>query len=151
MNESVGTSLRTGALIAVLGALAWASGLPALFPSLGPSALVLATDDADPQQVIGGHAIGVLAGLLAYHGLASGLIVTQPFAPLSAAGARLAASGTIAIVLTVAGMLVADRRHPPACATTLIVALGLLSTVADGLLIVAAVTVLVAARIVLPS
>ena len=35
----VGTSLYAGFLFAVLGAVAWASGQPFIFPSLGPSAL----------------------------------------------------------------------------------------------------------------
>ena len=43
MDRRIGTSLHAGLLIAVVGTLAWATGLPALFPSLGPSAFVLAT------------------------------------------------------------------------------------------------------------
>lgn len=38
----------------------------------------------------------------------------------------LGASGVTAVVLTTGGMLASDLRHSPACATTLIVALGLL-------------------------
>lgn len=147
MDDRIATSLHTGLLIAVVGALAWVTGLPALFPSLGPSAFVLATfpesEASDARRVIGSHAIGVAAGLLAYHLFASGIVVTSQVAPLSLAGLRLAVSGVGAIVLTVTGMLQFRVRHPPACATTLIVALGLLPTLFEGALIVAAVAVLV--------
>ncbi len=150
MNDRIATSLHTGLLIAVVGAVAWATGLPALFPSLGPSAFVLATfpesEASDPRRVIGSHAVGVVAGLAAYHLVASGGVVTGHIAPLSLDGLRLAVSGVGAIVLTVAGMLQFGVRHPPACATTLIVALGLLPTLFEGALIVVAVAVLIAVQ-----
>jgi CBS-domain-containing membrane protein len=150
MDDRIATSLHTGLLIAVVGAVAWATGLPALFPSLGPSAFVLATfpesEASDPRRVVGSHAIGVAAGLAAYHLVASGIVVTGQIAPLSLVGLRLAVSGVGAIVLTVAGMLSFGVRHPPACATTLIVALGLLPTFFEGALIVAAVAVLLAVQ-----
>jgi CBS-domain-containing membrane protein len=147
MDDRIATSLHTGLLIAVVGTFAWMSGLPALFPSLGPSAFVLAmfpgSEASDPRRVMGSHALGVVAGLLAYHLLAGGIVVTSRIAPLSVVGLRLAVSSVVAIVLTVGSMLHFRVRHPPACATTLIVALGLLSSPFEGVLIVVAVTVLV--------
>ena len=147
MDDRIATSLHTGLLIAVVGAFAWMSGLPALFPSLGPSAFVLAmfpdSEASDPRRVMGSHALGVVAGLLAYHLLAGGIVVTSRITPLSVVGLRLAVSSVVAIVLTVGSMLHFHVRHPPACATTLIVALGLLSSPLEGVLIVVAVTVLV--------
>ncbi|WP_273837577.1 HPP family protein [Halococcus sp. PRR34] len=147
MDDRLATGLHTGLLIAVIGVLAWATGLPALFPSLGPSAFVLATfpesEASDTRRVVVSHAIGVVAGLATYHLFAGGIVVTSEIAPLSLLGLRLAASGVGAIVLTVMGMIHLGVRHPPACATTLIVALGLLSSPLEGVLIVAAVVVLV--------
>lgn len=147
MDDRLATSLHTGVLVAVVGTFAWVTGLPALFPSLGPSAFVLATypdgEASDPRRVVFGHVVGVVAGLAAYHLLASGVVVTEQVAPFSSVGLRLAASSVLAIVLTVVGMLRLGVRHPPACATTLIVALGLLSTPFQGALIVVAVVVLV--------
>lgn len=147
MDDRIATSLHTGLLVAVAGAFAWATGLPALFPSLGPSAFVLATfpesEASDPRRVIGSHVLGVVAGLLTYHLLASGIVVTGPIAPFSVAGFRLAVSGVGAIVLTVTGMLHFGVRHPPACATTLIVSLGLLSGLLGGVVVVVAVVLLV--------
>ena len=150
MDDRVGTTLHTGLLLSTTGLLAWLSGLPMLFPSLGPSAFVLAlfqdSEAATPRRVVGSHAIGVVAGLATYHLLAGGVAMTSAMEPGSLEGLRLAASGVLATVLTVAGMLATDTRHPPACATTLIVSLGLLSTPVEGTVILLAVVVLVGAN-----
>lgn len=150
MDDRTGTTIHTGLLISTTAALAWLSGLPMLFPSLGPSAFVLAlfqdSEATAPRRVIGGHAIGVVAGLLAYHLLAAGVSMTATADPASLEGLRLAASSVLATTLTAGGMLATDTRHPPACATTLIVSLGLLSTLLEGALIVLTVAVLVVAH-----
>ena len=89
IDERTVTSAHTGVLIAVVGALAWVSGLPTLFPSLGPSAFVLArfpdAETSDPRRVLVGHAVGVVAGLTSYHLFAAGVVVTDQIAPLSSA------------------------------------------------------------------
>ena len=153
MNDALGTTLHTGVLITVTAAVAWLSGLPMLFPSLGPSAFVLAmfpkSDAANPRRVIGGHAIGVAAGLFAYHLLAGDASMTAAADPGTTVGLHLAVSGVVAMVLTVGGMLVARMRHPPACATTLIVSLGLLSTFVEGVVILLTVVFMVIAHQVL--
>ncbi|ELZ06619.1 HPP family protein [Natrialba aegyptia] len=150
MDDRTGTTLHTGLLILTTATIAWLSGLPMLFPSLGPSAFVLAlfqdSDATSPRRVIGGHAIGVAAGLLAYHLLATGVSMTSSPPPGSIEGLRLAGSAVLATMLTAGGMLATDTRHPPACATTLIVSLGLLSTVFEGVLIALTVVVLVVAH-----
>lgn len=147
MDTRIATSLHTGLHIAAIGLFAWATGLPALFPSLGPSAFVLAMfpagEASNPRRVIGSHALGVVAGLLSYHLVAPGVVVTGQIPPLSVPGLRLTVSSVLAIILTVTGMLQFDIRHPPACATTLIVALGLLPRVSDGVLMIVAVVGLV--------
>ncbi|OVE83654.1 HPP family protein [Natronolimnobius baerhuensis] len=147
MDDRTGTTLHTGVLISTTAALAWLSGLPLLFPSLGPSAFVLAlfqdSDATAPRRVIGGHTIGVVAGLAAYLLFATGISMTGTTDPGSLEGLRLAASGVLATTLTAGGMLATDTRHPPACATTLIVSLGLLSTLLEGAIIILAVVVLV--------
>jgi hypothetical protein len=165
--ESVRESATAGALLVVVAALAVLTGRTFLFPSLGPSAFLLATRPSapasSPRRVAGGHAVGILAGLVAYHGVASGPLlavpastlippastltapaptVTAPPPALTAASVALAASGVVSVVLTTAGMVAADLRHAPACATTLIVSLGLLSSLADALLIAVAIGVL---------
>lgn len=136
---------------AFLGVLAWASGQPLLFPSLGPSAYLLATGERDRAEgayhVIGGHAIAAITGLVAYLLLADGLVAIDVFAsgqPFSSSVGRLASSAILAMVLTTIGMLWTDTNHPAACATTLIVALGLMASVLELVVIVGAVVLLVA-------
>lgn len=132
MGVRVGTGLYAGFLVALLGGLAWATGEPFVFPSLGPTAFVLAVDRRSartrPRRVVLGHLLGGIAGLVAWRLLGGGAPVTAAATGFSAAGARLAASATVSIVLTSWAMVAADAVHPPACATTLIVSLGLLST-----------------------
>jgi len=138
---------RAGALLSALGGIVWLSGLPFLFPSLGPTAYLFATRPAAPEchprRVVVGHAVGVLAGLLAYHAVAGGIVITASMGPGTIGGLRLAASGVTAVALTTGGMALTDSRHAPACATTLIVGLGILSSPLQGALIVLAVGILV--------
>ncbi|QLG49835.1 HPP family protein [Natrinema halophilum] len=141
------STLYVGVLLAVPGLLAWVTGRTLLFPSLGPSAFLLATvgnaEVTSPRRIVGGHFIGVVAGLIAYHTIAPGLEVTTSAPMLAASQLRLVASGVLAVTLTSGGMLATETSHPPACATTLIVSLGLLSSLVDGALIVFVVVVLV--------
>lgn len=147
MRETVRQSVETGVLVLVPGLLAWLTGFPFIFPSLGPSAYVLATRPAAPtcrpHRVIGGHVIGVGAGLIAFWVFDPGIAVNAELTPASSAALAVAASGVIATVLTAGGMLATDLVHAPACATTLIVSLGLLSTPTRAAGIVAAVVLLV--------
>lgn len=145
--QRVGTSLYAGLLFTVLGFIAWLSGEPFIFPSLGPSAFILAFERRGERtrtyRVVGSHLIGGVAGLFAYTLLATGVTLTPPPAQLSEAGFRLAASGVLSIVLTSWGMIATDMIHAPACATTLIVSLGLLSTPLQVTIIVLSVIILV--------
>lgn len=147
MRRRVGTSLYAGLLFTVLGVLAWGSGQPFIFPSLGPTAFVLAfdrqIDRTEGRRIIGSHLIGGIAGLIAWSIIASGVSIVATPPPFSVAGFRLAASATVSIVLTSWAMIVTDSIHPPACATTLIVSLGLLSTLLRVSIIVGSVTILV--------
>ena len=68
MRRRVGTGLYAGLLFTVLGAIAWVSGQPFIFPSLGPTAFVLAFDRQSERtqayRVVGSHFIGGVAGLV---------------------------------------------------------------------------------------
>lgn len=122
--------LTAGLLLAVAAGLAVLTGQPLVFPSLGPTAYVLAREPTvgTTRRVVGGHAIGVAAGVLSYRLLATGLVVTGSLAPLGEATLRLGAAAVLSVGLTTAGMVALDAEHAPACATTLICALGLLRT-----------------------
>lgn len=65
MDEALREGVTAGALL-VVGTLAVLTGRPFLFPSLGPSAFLLATAPSAPtshlRRVAGGHAVGVVAG-----------------------------------------------------------------------------------------
>lgn len=154
MRETAVTGVRTGVLVAVAGVVAALTGSPFLFPSLGPSAYALVTapdaPSTDPRRVVGGHSIGVVAGLLSYHILAAGVVVTDLPPAGSLDLSLLMLSGVLAVTLTSVGMVVTDLRHAPACATTLIVGLGLLPTLREGVIVVVAVSLLVAVDRVLP-
>jgi hypothetical protein len=129
-------------LVIVPGAMAWIFGRPLIFPSLGPSAFALVQDENEngARRVIGGHLIGVVSGLVAYHWLARGLSLAALSPAFSVDGLRVVVSGVVSIALTMQGMSAARANHAPACATTLIVSLGVLPGLADGALMMVAVT-----------
>lgn len=143
----IGTSVYAGFLFLVLGLIAWVSGQPFIFPSLGPSAFILAFERRGKRtqmyQIVGSHLIGGFAGLLAYFLLASGVTLTASPTGFSPDGLRLAVSGFISIILTSWGMIATDANHAPACATTLIVSLGLLSSPLQVAIIAVSVVILV--------
>jgi len=120
---------------------AWGTGRPFIFPSLGPSAFALALgeDTVSARRIIGGHAIGIASGFFSYHLLAWGLAFTTFPVIWSSSDLRIAASGIISLLLTTAGMLLTRTRHSPACATTLIISLGLVPSLADCAIIFVAV------------
>jgi hypothetical protein len=147
VRRRLGTSLYAGALFTALGLLAWASGQPFIFPSLGPSAFILAFDRRGDRtrtyRVVGSHAIGAVAGFAAYTVFAADGSLTATPPGFSTAGLRLTASAVVSIVLTSWGMIATDTNHAPACATTLIVSLGLLSTPLEVAMILGSVVALV--------
>ena len=141
-------SLEAGAYIVLLGLIAWGTGHPFIFPSLGPTAVALTLHPKEntARTVLGGHLWGVVCGLLAYHALASGLTITTIHASLSASSLWLAASGALSVMLTTVGMLMTRTVHSPACATTLIISLGLLPSFPEGGIIMMAVIILYGAH-----
>ena len=100
-------------LVLVPAVAAWVLGRPLIFPSLGPSAFALVLDENENRvrRVVGGHLIGVLSGLFAYHVLAHGLSLAALWPALSADGLRIAASGVVSIALTVTLMSAARANH----------------------------------------
>ena len=113
--------------IAVMSVLAYATGEPFIFPSLGPTAFLLfytpLLPASCPRNTIGGHAIGAAAGYLGL--VVFGLADAPPALATSVTGGRIGATA-LALGLTSGAMVLARVPHPPAGATTLIVALGIL-------------------------
>lgn len=114
--------------IAVMGALAWLTGVPFVFPSLGPTAILLfftpMASTSSPRSTVLGHALGILCdyGALLLLGL-------QDAPPALQAGFHLTRVLAVALSLGATGglMVLLGVVHPPAGATTMIVSLGILA------------------------
>jgi CBS domain-containing membrane protein len=99
---------------------------PFIFPSLGPTAFLFfyrpRSPAASPRNAIIGHSIGALVGYVSL--LITGLTQAGPALQIGMTGSRIIAV-MLALSLTVGLMVMLRTPHPPAAATTLIVALGL--------------------------
>lgn len=136
--------------IAILSALAYFTGSVFVFPSLGPTAILLFTTPrsraAKPRNVLIGHAIGIICGYLAL--VVTGLAHAPSIVDGTVTWPRIIAA-SLALAATGAGMVLAKAPHAPAGATTLIIALGLITApyslvvieVAVGLLVLQALVI----------
>ena len=136
-SNGVSERLRTGgwsaglsvAFLAAAGAVGIALHQPWVFPSLGPSLMVLAetprTAAAHPRCVLVGHLVGIAAGLL---GLAVTGLRHHPSAVQEGLTTSRVVAVCIAIGVTALVLQLVHCPHPPAGATTLIVSLGILRT-----------------------
>ncbi len=144
--DALWAPLTTAGLLVAIGLLGVAVDQPWLFPGLGPVAFLMA-EYADSRaarfsQVVAGHAIGLAAGLTAVTLL--GLRVSSlPTTTGHLSLPRVWASA-VAVGLTILAEIALRVSHPPAAATTLLVALGAvrpdwhgIATVAGGVLLVA--------------
>jgi CBS-domain-containing membrane protein len=113
--------------IAAMAFVAYVTGEPFVFPSLGPTAFLLfytpLQPASSPRNTLGGHAIGAAAGYLAL--VVFGLTDAAPALATEVTGARVGAAA-LSLGLTSGAMVWARVPHPPAGATTLIVSLGIL-------------------------
>ncbi len=126
----------------ITGAIAVTTHRPFIFPSLGPSALMIFANPAQrassPRHVLLGHAIGAGCGYFAVW--VNGLLGAPYSSDVTLH--RVLAAAT-ALALTALFMALARSEHAPAGATTLIVAFGLLPALSDFLWLMLAVFVLV--------
>jgi hypothetical protein len=113
-------------VIGLVGALAFASGQPWLFPSLGPTVFLQAVHPGEPASrpwnTLVGHALGVAAGfgaLLLFGALDAPSAFDAAGLSPQRAGATAAAVGA-----TIFFQLLSNARHPPAAATTMLITLG---------------------------
>jgi CBS-domain-containing membrane protein len=116
----------------VVGAVGIALKQPWVFPSLGPTVMVLAETPtqpaAHPRNVVAGHVVGVMAGYLSL--LLFGLTDHPAVVQEGLTSTRLAAA-VLSVALTAFVLQAIRTPHPPAGATTLIVSLGILKTPAS--------------------
>lgn len=125
----------------IIGSAAAVTHQPFIFPSLGPTALMIFAHplrkDSSPRHVLIGHAIGAGSGYLAL--IVTGLLAV-PFSGDVSPHRVLAAA--IALALTAALTTLTRSEHAPAGATTLIVALGILPQLRDLAILMLAVALL---------
>ncbi len=118
--------LAAALLIVVIGLLGVLASEPLLFPSLGPTAFLQVEDPefraSRIYNTILGHFIGVAAGLLAVFAFHINRL-PSPLLGGRVSPAVIAAS-TLSVALTIGLGLLLRASHPPACATTLLFALG---------------------------
>ncbi len=125
----------SGILLLIVGLFSVGVGRPILFPSLGPSAYLIGEMPANPTarwyNTIVGHLIGLIIGFLMVGLLNVGshpVMLTD----LSLTMGRVwAAVLSIALTFLIAKLLHAS--HPPAAATTLLVALGSIRSINEAL------------------
>lgn len=149
--EPIWAPLVSGLLVLIAGAAGLLFGRPWLLPSLGPTAVLVGEMPAHPAtrpwNTIVGHLGGVLAGFFAVFitGAVSQPVVLQAHILTP----QRVAAAVIAIALTVLVGTLLDASHPPAAATTLLVALGSIATLEDAANLMLGVLVITAAAVVL--
>lgn len=101
---------------------------PFIFPSLGPTAFYYfsrqTAPTASPRNAIIGHLIGTIAGYFSL--VVTGLTTAGPVIASGATWPRVIAAA-LSLGLTAGLMILLHASHAPACATTLIISLGMLT------------------------
>jgi len=122
---SLVAAVHGGLAILVISACAWITGLPLVFPALGPTAFILFakpfSPDAAPRSVITGHVAGMTSGLVTRH-LVS-FVCNSPVS-LEASGWPTFVSAALALALTCLLLVRLSAPHAPGCASALIIATG---------------------------
>ncbi|TAM78760.1 MAG: HPP family protein [Acidobacteria bacterium] len=114
--------------IAILAGVAMVSNTPFVFPSLGPTAILLfytpLSPTASPRHTLYGHAIGIVCGYASL--LLLGLHHAPPAIETHVDMRRIMAAA-LSLALTAGVMILLKAAHPPAGATTLIISLGIVT------------------------
>ncbi|MFL5755152.1 MAG: HPP family protein [Chloroflexota bacterium] len=144
--DPVWSPLASGFVILVVAAVSLLVGRPFLFPSLGPTAALVASEPAQPSSrgwnILVGHLGGLIAavvGLLVFGAFGAPTLFADKVLDPGRAGASV-----LAIALTVLVGILARASHPPAAATVLLVTLGGIRTFEDGLNLVIGVVIVTA-------
>jgi CBS domain-containing membrane protein len=138
------TAVVSAAITAVPGIVALLTGQLLLFPSLGPTAVMLSYEPEHRSTRIYNVIVSHIGGLLS--GFASVMLFGLAHAPsifhVRVVSVPRVAAAVLAVLLAVLLELVLDAAHPPATATTLLAALGSFRpTWHDGLTVVAGVLI----------
>ena len=114
--------------IGLLALLAVITGVPFVFPSLGPTAYQLFFSPLAPSSALRhafiGHAIGLICGYLAFRLSRIPMLLVLASREFDW---RLVLAAALSLAVTAALMILARVSHAPAGATTLIVSLGMIT------------------------
>jgi|694.fasta_scaffold107746_2 CBS-domain-containing membrane protein len=123
--------ISSAAGMAILGVLAIWGSEPFIFPPLGPTLFILfafpIAQEANPRNVIGGHLIGLIAGIAAL--VIFGLVDAQP--DLTDLDWNRLGAILVGLVIAIALLMGLRVLHIPGVATAMVVAMGLLAAPAD--------------------
>ena len=140
MRPTLQAALGCVLAMTVAGSAALALGQPMLFPSLGPTVMMLAQHPGQtataPRSIVLAHGAGLVAGWLSL--AVCGLLHAPSALATGLDGAHVVAAA-LSVALTVTATRLLTSPHPPAGATTLIVSLGLLPSLRDLVVMWAAV------------
>jgi hypothetical protein len=141
--DSIWGPVTAALLLLVVGVLGVLVGRPWLGPSIGPSAVLIAMLPAHPTARGWNTLVGHLGGLLV--GFAAVVLVGAVNEPVVLVTGILTwprvAAAVIAVGLTVALGILTRSSHPPAAATTLLVALGSVATLERSLALLVGVAI----------
>lgn len=141
--ERVWSPLTAGLLLLIVGLTALVAGSSWLFASLGPTAYLRARYPDSPlarlYNTFIGHLVGLASGFTA---VAMFNAWDAPIVPLHELTAVRVWAAVISIILTVFVSNLLRANHPPAAATTLLVALGTFKTALDAAYVVIGVLIL---------
>lgn len=137
---SLVAAVNGGLAILALGVFAWLTDLPLTFPALGPTAFILfatpTSESAAPRSVIVGHFSGMASGFAVWHLMSA--LAGGPVSPQTG-GWPLILSASIALAVTCGLLVRLSCPHAPACASSLVVALGAVTDWTNVLLMAVAV------------
>ena len=132
--------------LSITGAVGLLVKQPWLFPSLGPTVMLFFESPKQPSSrplnTIVGHVVGIAAGVTCFtvFGLSG-----HRSAPVGGLTVSYVIAGAVAVGITTAVLSLLKLPHPPAGASTLIVALGILHTPVQLLSMVGAVLLITTA------
>jgi HPP family protein len=147
---SIGIGAYVGLLSLVVLATSGGIGLllvtPWLFPSLGPTVMLIAGSPRHPSSrplnAAVGHLVGIVAGAGCFYAFG---LNGQPPAPVGGLTPAYVLAAALSVAITAFALQALKLPHPPAGATTLIISLGVIATPVGILTMAAAIAFTIAA------
>jgi CBS-domain-containing membrane protein len=116
-------------ILAAAGAIGMALAQPWLFPSMGPTVMLMFGSaehpSARPVNAFVGHAVGIVVGVgcLFLFGMEG-----KPSAPVAGLSVGYVLAGALSVAVTMLILQLIKLPHAPAGATTMIISLGVIAT-----------------------